>query len=102
MYVAKLFVVAATLSLGAAAFAQDGLSREQVRSEMVRAQSAGEIDSRVEAWDGTFQTAGKSGVYGRPFAEPGMSREAIIAELQSARSSGEIARQQLTDYVGGD
>ena len=102
MYVAKLFVVAATLSLGAASFAQEGLTREAVLAEMARAQAAGEIDTRGEAWDGTFQTAAKSGVYGRPFAEPAMSREEVNAELQRARSSGEIARQQWTDYVGGN
>lgn len=93
----NLIVGAAIVLFGAASFAQQPLSREDVQSELAQAQASGALATRGEAWDGSFEPA-RSGVYGRPFAaEAAMSREAVIAETVRARQAGEMASGEAWD-----
>ena len=87
----KLIVGAAILAFGAASFGQQELNRDAVQSELLRARAAGEIAPAGEAWDGSVDATGNSGLYGRRFAEPGMSRDAVVAETSRARAAGEMS-----------
>lgn len=103
MFSMKSIVVLAAIFAGAASYAQETLSREDVRAETTRARAAGEMAGINEAWDGmTIGPKQVSGVFGRPFAEPGLTREAVMAEYERARSRGEIEQHRLIYATGGD
>jgi hypothetical protein len=88
----KLSVIALTLLAAGAAMA-DGLSREQVVAELVRARNAGELVA--------YQSENPE-AFGRSLVATGtpVSRTAVLAELQRARQSGELARVDTESYNG--
>lgn len=103
MFPFKSIVVFAALVAGAASYADETLTREEVGAETARASAAGEMDGVNEAWDGTaFGQHPASGVYGRPFAEPGQTREAVMAEFVAVRHSREFEEHKLIYATGGD
>lgn len=85
----KAMVMLLTLFTGVASFAEEGLTREQVRAEMARAMAAGEMAGINEAWDGSLSQRA-AGVYGRSFAGTELTREQVRAELQRAIAAGEM------------
>jgi hypothetical protein len=87
----KLTVIALSLLAASAAMAQ-GLTREQVIADLVKARNSGELallnSENPDAFGrATLNTAGA-----------GLSREAVLAELQRARASGELAALQRESY----
>lgn len=104
MFQMKSIVVLAALLAGAASYAQESLTREEVRAETARARAAGEMAGINEAWDGSaFKPAQEpSGVFGRPFTKPELSREEVMAEFERAQRSGELARHKEIYWTGGD
>ena len=83
--------VAAIVSLGATAFAQEQpLTRAEVRAELARAQAAGEI-----AWHShavvPAPMSDAAGAQGRAFSGAGLTREQVRAELARAQANGEMA-----------
>jgi hypothetical protein len=71
--------LALALSASAAAVAQDGLSREQVRAEVLAARAAGTLSSGGEGYQATT------------FTPSVRTRAAVKAELAAARAAGTIA-----------
>ncbi len=104
MFQMKSIVVLTALLAGAASFAQEALTREEVRAETARARAAGEMAGVGEAWDGSaFKPAQEpSGVFGRPFSQPQLSREEVMAEFERARRSGELDQLREIYWIGGD
>lgn len=87
----KLSVIALTLLAAGAAMA-DGLSREQVVAELVRARNAGELAA--------YQSENTE-AFGRSLVAIGSqtSRTAVLADLQRARQSGELAGIDSESYA---
>ena len=79
----KLTVVALFSLLSTGAALADGLSREQVVAELVRARTAGEL---------LVQQSENPDAFGRALVATGSqtSRSAVQAELQRARQAGEL------------
>jgi Domain of unknown function (DUF4148) len=79
----KLTVVALFSLLSTAAALADGLSREQVVAELVRARTAGEL---------VAQQSENPDAFGRALIATGSttSRATVQAELQRARNAGEL------------
>jgi Domain of unknown function (DUF4148) len=88
----KLTVIALTL-LAAGASMANGLTREEVVAELVRARNAGEL---------TVYQSENPEAFGRSLVATGspVSRAAVLADLQRARQSGELARRDSESYSG--
>ncbi|MGN6828977.1 DUF4148 domain-containing protein [Paucibacter sp. M5-1] len=85
----KLTLIALSTLLSAGAAMADGLSRDEVVAELVRARNAGELTAlQSESYGG----------YGLKVAASSLSREAVTAELRRAQQSGELARQEAERY----
>ncbi len=96
MRIIKPMVVVAALMSGAAGYARQGMTQQEVRAELARAQAAGELGVAGEAWDGSAAVQAKEvGMYGRTFAEtiPGPEIGAALPD--------DVKQQMLIDYVGG-
>jgi Domain of unknown function (DUF4148) len=89
----KITAIALFSLLSAGAAMADGLSRDDVVAELVRARNAGELNALQS------ESYGFSG-FSQPVltAKSGISREAVTAELQRARQSGELARRDAESY----
>jgi len=80
----KLTVIALSLLTAGAAMAQ-GLSREQVVAELVRARASGELAAMNSEDPSAF---GRLGVQA---GASKLGRDAVVAELKRARAAGELA-----------
>jgi Domain of unknown function (DUF4148) len=89
----KITAIALSSLLSAGAAMADGLSREDVVAELVRARNAGEL-SKMQS-----ESYGYSG-FSQPVltAKSNISREAVTAELRVARQTGELARRDAESY----
>jgi hypothetical protein len=88
----KLSVIALSLLAAGAAMAQ-GLTREQVIADLVKARNSGELAVLNSENPDAF------GRIGLNTATTGLSREAVVAELQRARASGELEAQRSESYA---
>jgi len=88
----KLTVIALALLSTGAALAQ-GLSREQVVADLVRARASGELAALQSE---NISTAGLSG--SQAGAGSALSRAAVTAEFQRARAAGELPRTDGEAY----
>jgi hypothetical protein len=86
----KLSVIALALFAAGAAMA-DGLSREQVVAELVRARNAGELQAQQSENPEAFGRAVVA-------AGPSTSRAVVQADLKQARDSGALAAQSRESY----
>lgn len=86
----KLTLIALSTLLSAGAAMADGLSRDEVVAELVRARNAGELTALQSESYGYGQNVAAS--------SSGLSREAVTAELRRAQQSGELARRDAERY----
>ena len=84
----KLTVIALSLLAAGAAMAE-GLSREQVVAELVRARNSGELIA---------QQSENAGTVGLSDTRSTQTRAAVLAEYQRARAAGELARSDAESY----
>ncbi|MCX2862551.1 DUF4148 domain-containing protein [Paucibacter sp. PLA-PC-4] len=90
----KLTLIALSTLLSAGAAMADGLSRDEVVAELVRARNAGELTALQSE---SYGYSGYGG-YGQAAATSSLSREAVIADLRRAQQSGELARRDAESY----
>ncbi len=93
----KLTLIALSTLLSAGAAMADGLSRDEVVAELVRARNAGELTA-LQSESYGYSGYGGYGGYGQAAATSSLSREAVIADLRRAQQSGELARRDAESY----
>jgi hypothetical protein len=113
MFKTRSIAGTALMLIGSMAYAQqgseystagDGLTREAVKAELVRAIASGEFAALRDSYlEGTSAAAAASprgaGAEGRAFAGSGLTRAEVVAEFARARASGELERYRA--LVGG-